>query len=311
MTDRLTRLLQLDDLVAGLSPDVPATAVLTGGRIPPGARRVGVLPGSFNPPTDAHWHLAVAALESNKVDAAAFLLSVRTVNKEVVTGLHLADRLLLLGELAATRDGLAVVATNRGLYVDHAEALHRLLPGGMEIVFLTGFDKIEQIFDPRYYVDRDADLDRLFAVARILVAPRSGHDAADLAALLARPENRPYAARVEPLPLPPGTIDPGQSATRIRDDLAAGRPLAGMPPVVARFLVESGAFAPHLVLPGGERIDRYGLWRGAVRRVARDGRPPEAAEQRLASLLARALESTAAGRELRRTLLSEGSAQAT
>lgn len=302
MTDRLTRLLQLDDLVAGLPPDVPATAVLTGSRIPPGARRVGVLPGSFNPPTDAHWRLALAALESNKVDAAAFLLSVRTVNKEVVTGLHLADRLLLLSDLAATRDGLAVVATNRGLYVDHAGALQRLLPSGTEIVFLTGFDKIVQIFDPRYYTDRDADLDRLFAVARILVAPRGGQDEGDLAALLDQPENRPYAARVEPLPLPSGTIDPDQSATRIREDLAAGKAPVGVPPGVAQFLAESGAFAPAIVLPDGERIDRYEVWQQSVRRLARDGGPPETAEDRLANILRLALQATGEGRKFRHSL---------
>ena len=55
-----------------------------------------------------------------------------------------------------------------------------------------------QIFDPRYYDDREAALRRLFGQAAFLVAPRDEHSAADLAALLGRPQNAPYAGRVRP-----------------------------------------------------------------------------------------------------------------
>ena len=38
---------------------------------------------------------------------------------------------------------------------------------------IYGYDKVVQIFDPRYYDDRDAALDRLFALSSLLVAPRA------------------------------------------------------------------------------------------------------------------------------------------
>ena len=68
----------------------------------------------------------------------------------------------MLAMLAKTRSNVGVVLCNRGLYVEQAEALRqRILAPGQELVFVVGFDKIQQIVDPRYYADRDASLNRL------------------------------------------------------------------------------------------------------------------------------------------------------
>ena len=256
--ESLREIVRLRELIGRLDPAGPPEAALAADRLPDGCRYVGVLPGSFNPPTNAHWALADSALASAGLDAVLFLLSVRTVDKERVTGLRLEDRLIALGRLIGDRPNLAAVVTNRGLYVDQAAALRStlLLPPA-EIIFLVGFDKIVQIFDPKYYQDRDTALRRLFAEARILVAPRQGQTERDLATLLDRPENRPFAAWVDPLSLPPGAIDPDLSATDVREAIAAGRPLSGVPPAVAEFLREAGAFAPDQILAGGERLNRY------------------------------------------------------
>jgi nicotinamide-nucleotide adenylyltransferase len=163
------------------------------------AGRVGLLPGSFNPPTAAHVALAAAGRAAG-LDATVYLLSKRTVNKEQVTGLRLEERLALLRALA-NGDGDAVAFLNRGLYVDLARAMRGALPEAAELVFLVGHDKIVQIFDQRYYADRDAALQELFGLSQFLVAPRAGAGVEELEELLAVPENRPFAQRVGSLPL--------------------------------------------------------------------------------------------------------------
>lgn len=255
----LAEIIRPRGLIAGLDPAGPPAAVLVAGDLPVAARRVGVLPGSFNPPTEAHTALIEVALAAGLIDAGVDLLSVRTVDKEQVSGLRLEDRLIALDRLIAGRSGRAAVLVNSGLYVDHVAALRAsLLPPAAEIVFLVGFDKILQIFDPKYYDDRDEALRRLFADASILVAPRAGQDDRDLAALLDRPENRPFAGRVAPLPLPHGLVAPDLSATQVREALAAGRPPPGLADPVARFLRAIGAFTPPVAV-GGEHVDRYQL----------------------------------------------------
>ncbi|HEX2171778.1 MAG TPA: hypothetical protein VHL09_04980 [Dehalococcoidia bacterium] len=300
----LAEITRLRGLIAGLDPDGPPAAVPAAGDLRLArCRRVGVLPGSFNPPTDAHEALVESALMGGLVDAAVYLLSVRTVDKERITGLRLEDRLIALDLLIAGRPRRAAVLTNRGLYVDQVAALRTsFLAPDVEIVFLVGFDKILQIFDPKYYDDRDAALRRLFAGARIAVAPRAGQDDRDLAALIDRPENRPFADGVALLPLPPGTVDPDLSATRVREALAAGRPPGGVAEPVARFLRATSAFAPAEVIDG-EPVDRYALRHQIVDRLMSTGSPPEA-EATFDKWLRRSVQPTPTGKALRESLRS-------
>jgi nicotinamide-nucleotide adenylyltransferase len=190
--------------------------------------RVGLLPGSFNPPTNAHVALAAAGRAAG-LACVYYVLAERTVDKEQVTGIPLADRLALLARLG---DGVASV--ERGLYVEIARAMGAALPGA-ELVFLVGHDKIVQIFDPKYYQDRGAALDELFALASFLVAPRGDADQDELAELLARPENQRWAERVEPLRLDPRHRD--ASATRVRRGQSRD-----VPPPVAEYLERANPF---------------------------------------------------------------------
>jgi len=207
----------------------------------PGAR-LGLLAGSFNPPTIAHQTLAQAGLTAGGLDHAWYALSTRTVDKEVVTGAGLEDRLLLLDLLVATDRRLGVLLLNRGLYVDQARLVRATYPELSELVFLVGFDKIVQIFDPRYYEDRDAALEQLFALATFLVAPRGADEAPALAALLDRPENRRFAGAVRPLDLPPALREVASSTVRL--DLASGVPLEQVvPPEVTAFVEATGLYA--------------------------------------------------------------------
>lgn len=177
------------------------------------ARRIGLLASSMNPLTRAHVAMAESARHSAGLDALYWVANLVTVDKERVARASLVDR-LLEGEAhaRATGDGLLLLAG--GLYVEQARAAHALLPVAQAILLIVGFDKAPQIFDPRYYDDRDAALDELFAEAELVVAPRAGDAEADLRALLARPENQRYAGRIHYTPLPERYADDSSTEAR-------------------------------------------------------------------------------------------------
>jgi hypothetical protein len=166
------------------------------------ARRVGLLASSMNPLTRAHVALAEAAKRCAELDMLCWVVTAVTVDKERVERASPVDR-LVEARLYAEAAGDGLLLLTGGLYVEQARAAHALLAPEAEVIQIVGFDKIVQIFDPRYYADRDAALHELSAEAELAVAPRAGADEDDLRALLARPENRQFAERVRYCPLPP------------------------------------------------------------------------------------------------------------
>jgi nicotinamide-nucleotide adenylyltransferase len=251
----LSVILELRRVVRELAPTAaPALRTIAA---PEGKlRRLALLPGSFNPVTDAHLALAEQARRSGRVEAVSYLLASRTVNKERLEGATLEDRLICLRGLVRDTPDAGVVLVNRGLYVDQAEIARAAFPSIEELWFVVGHDKIEQIFDHRYYADYHAALDRLFRLASFLVTPRGEAGPAELAALLARPENRAYADRVHALDLP--SVYRDDSSSRERSRLGAGQAPGDVPPLVATFVRETGAYAPPLRV-NGDLVDRYRL----------------------------------------------------
>lgn len=241
--DNLERLAQHGRELRALVDRPEPAAARVAGDPPPAGGSLGLLPGSFNPPTVAHQTLAQAGLTAGGLDRVWYSLSTRTVDKEVVTGACLEDRLLLLDLLAADDARLGTLILNRGLYVDQAQIVRVAYPDLGALVFLVGFDKIVQIFDPRYYDDRDAALEQLFALASFLVAPRGSDEGPALAALLDRPENRRFAGAVRPLDLPPELREVASST--VRGEVAGGgvQPEQTVPPIVAAFMAETGVYA--------------------------------------------------------------------
>jgi nicotinic acid mononucleotide adenylyltransferase len=233
------QLLRLRRVVRSLDPDGPPRLQFLEGSVDAAPARLALMPGSFNPPTYAHLALADAVVRTGRVDRVDFLIATRTVNKETIEGASLPDRLVMLLALVRSRPDLGVVLVNRGLYVDQAELVRATVPGVRDLWFVVGFDKIVQIFDPRYYRNRDEALDRLFSLARFFVAPRDDAGRVSLADLLARPENRRYAEAVEFLDLAASFGHVSSSRFRAHD------PLAGptVPPVVLDFMREAGGYA--------------------------------------------------------------------
>ena len=184
-----------------------------------------VLPGSFNPLHTAHLHLLIEALRSvpraagSPPPVAALSLSVRTIDKAQPTGMALEDRAwTMYATLAATtleRCPVALLASH-GLYLDQAIALRNAMPelNTDGLWFAIGHDKAVQIFDARYYDDRDTALEELFRLAGLLVTPRAGGTAADLLELMDLPGNRRFAGSVRPILFPSHLADVSSTAFR-------------------------------------------------------------------------------------------------
>jgi len=269
--------------------------------LPPAPRAIGVLAGSFNPLTRGHTALAEAARRVG-LDGMLLLLPLRAVDKELVTRASAIDRALVLTEWARRHVGMGVgvALTNRGLYVEQAALLAARYPAS-RIVFVVGHDKIVQIFDPRYYTERDAALRALFTRASFRVAPRAGQDDAALRGLLSRDKNRPFAGGVAPLAI--DTDVDALSSTVVRERARNGEAWEALvPDEAARFISAAHPYSPPTRLSDGEEIDRYGL-RLALISAATAGRLDEDVD--LAELYRAACAGTTEGRRLRNAL-SEG-----
>lgn len=199
--------------------DAAGGLVIVGGERLRAAKRVGLLASSMNPLTRAHVALAEAAMRTAGLDMLCWVATAVTIDKERVERATLADRLVQARMYARVAgDGLLLFAG--GLYVEQARAARKMLADHAEVALIVGFDKVVQIFDSRYYADRDAALRELFSEAELVVAPRAGNAEDDLRALLARPENRPFADRVQYCPLPAHFV--GDSSSEARALAASG-----------------------------------------------------------------------------------------
>ena len=200
--------------------------------------------GSFNPLHRAHLELLACGVATVSSDAGAFILSPNTIDKTRPLGMDLADRAWTTQttldwagreDTRLARATLSGLLVSHGLYVDQARALRQACANLSEagLWFVVGFDKIVQIFDPRYYTDRTTSLDTLFAMAGFLVASRDDATHADLANLLAHPQNLPYATLVRPIELPATLATVASTSIRARATLGATLSDAVPPPVAA------------------------------------------------------------------------------
>ncbi|HEX5440949.1 MAG TPA: hypothetical protein VFW76_08700 [Ktedonobacterales bacterium] len=248
LLDDCSRLARLAHVAADVeASDEPCAVALAGGRSLRGAMRVGVFAGSFNPLTRAHVALANAARRAAGLDALIWACAAASVDKERVERAALVDRLAQMRAFVAGRRREALALLNRGLYVDEARTIRALLASSAELTLIVGYDKIVQIFDPKYYADRDAALRALFSLARLLVAPRAGEGAEALAALLAQPENHPFARHVRYLDVPAGYSHDSSTEARA---LAAATPADNaalsrlLPPAGLALALHTSAYRP-------------------------------------------------------------------
>ncbi len=132
-------------------------------------RRLGILPGAFNPPTRAHLALAQAGLSA--VDQVLFVLPRSFPHKEF-DGAGFEDRVKMLLACTAGEPRFSVGAATGGLYVDIVRECRGLYGPNMEIAALCGRDAAERIVTWEYgYPDAAKAMLREF---ELLVASRHG-----------------------------------------------------------------------------------------------------------------------------------------
>src|SRR4051794_31945900 len=110
------------------------------------SRRLGILPGTFNPPTRAHMALAGAALA--QVDEVLFVLP-REFPHKVYEGASFAERIEMLQLAAADEPHFSIASTGGGLFIEIAREC-RDAYSDAALCFLCGRDAAERIVNWDY-----------------------------------------------------------------------------------------------------------------------------------------------------------------
>ena len=151
-------------------------------------RRLGVYPGSFNPPTIGHLAIAQAALHQRGLDRVDLMVSRVALGKELVGRPAFDDRIFVLEESVADIEGLEVSVTDHQLLVDIAQ--------GYDVVIM-GADKWAQVLDPAFYSHsvqaRDQAVDALCQL-ELAIAPRPPLEVPERSKLLVDAELGPVSS---------------------------------------------------------------------------------------------------------------------
>ena len=128
--------------------------------------RVGVYPGSFNPPTIAHLAIAEAARDAHDLDRLVLRVSRSALAKEHVERPPFDERIEVIEQSIDHLDWLHVEVTHHQLLVDVAAGFDLLI---------VGADKWHQIHDPVWYDDDPVARDEAIAqLPDVVVVPRDG-----------------------------------------------------------------------------------------------------------------------------------------
>lgn len=169
-------------------------------------RTLGILAGSFNPPTIAHLELARAA--SKIVDALIFVVPRAFPHKDY-TGATLDQRMEML-ESAGMEIPYAIAVTSQGLFIDIARECREHYGPETRLSFVCGRDAAERILTWDY--GRPGVVQEMLREFELLVAPRGGHFA----------PTAQYRGRIQALQVESGHEE--VSSTEVRERIARGEP---------------------------------------------------------------------------------------
>ncbi|MDP8982677.1 MAG: hypothetical protein M3O35_19025 [Acidobacteriota bacterium] len=168
------------------------------------AQRIGILAGSFNPPTIAHVELAQAA--GGYVDEVVCVVP-RVFPHKPYFGATLEQRIEML-EAAGLDVSHSIGVAEGGLFAEIAEECRPHYPEHARFYFLCGRDAAERIIGWDY--GEPGAIERILSEFELLVAPRGGP-------FVAPPELR---ERVHSLPIGDGYHE--VSSTEVRDRISRG-----------------------------------------------------------------------------------------
>ena len=167
-------------------------------------RKIGILAGSFNPPTIAHLELALAA--SACVDLIVCVVPQVFPHKQY-SGATLEQRVKML-DAAGLAMPHAIASTEQGLFIDIARECRGHYGREVELSFICGRDAAERILHWDY--GREGVVEEMLGEFELLVAPRGGH--------FSPPDE--FRHRVQTLVLRSGHEE--VSSTEVRERIARG-----------------------------------------------------------------------------------------
>ena len=132
--------------------------------------RIGLLPGTFNPPTVAHVALAEAAQRAG-VDHLLFVIPERLPHKSWTSGATREQRITMLQRVCEQRSDLSPAISPGGLYIEIAENAASVFPEN-EIIVICGRDAAERILTWQY--EEPGVPERFLRQFSIWVAARQG-----------------------------------------------------------------------------------------------------------------------------------------
>jgi nicotinate (nicotinamide) nucleotide adenylyltransferase len=131
-------------------------------------KTLGILAGSFNPPTIAHQELVYAA--GFHVDEVLCVVPAVLPHKEYF-GATLEQRLELLADSVTVPCSIA--STEKGLFIDIGRECRELYGPDVRLAFVCGRDAAERILNWDY--GRQDAVQEMLGEFELLVAPRGGH----------------------------------------------------------------------------------------------------------------------------------------
>lgn len=186
------------------------------------AGRLGVLSGTFNPPTLAHLALALQALDRMRLDEVLLVVPEVPPHKRDLEA-PLADRAAMLGLLAELDPRLSAAVTARGLFLEIHAAVAPHYAAGTRQHFLAGRDAAQRILLDWAYPNPVRALEEMFARFDVIVAERGGGLTIPVDSSLDR-----FRAHIHTLEMPAEWE--GVSATEVRRRLAQGEPVNALVP---------------------------------------------------------------------------------
>jgi nicotinate (nicotinamide) nucleotide adenylyltransferase len=172
---------------------------------------LGILAGTFNPPTRAHVCLARAAL--GRVDEVLFVLP-RAFPHKSYGEVGFAERLEMLAAALKDEPRFSIATSEGGLFIEMARECREVYPPETRLVFLCGRDAAERIVNWDY--GEPWAFLKMLDEFELLVAPRGG------------PYLPPEAMRrkIHSLECDCGEI----SATEVRERIRHGEPWEALVP---------------------------------------------------------------------------------
>ena len=135
-----------------------------------GPRKLGVLAGTFNPPTKAHLQLVDSALGYH-VDEVLCVLP-RSFPHKQYFGATLEQRLEMLALAEEGALPYSVAVSEAGLFLDIARECREHYGAGVELAFICGRDAAERVLQWDY--GRPGAVEEMLREFELLVAARQG-----------------------------------------------------------------------------------------------------------------------------------------